>query len=453
LTLLLATYANEGVQAAQDLWWKHLRHQDPALTAHVEGRLARVGDPAELKCTDFGNAERLVLRYGQDLRYCYPWKTWLVWDGQRWAMDRTGEVERRAKATVQGIYAEAAECQERERRERLAKWAVTSEAGRHLKEMVTQAQSEFGITVLPEALDHDPWLFNVQNGTLDLRTGQLRAHRREDLLTKLAPVRYDPRATCPQWLQFLHDIMAGKTVMVDYLQRAVGYSLTGSVREQCFFFCYGTGDNGKSTFLEVLLALTGPYGMQAVRELLMVRHHDAHPTERADLYQKRLVATVEVDHGARLSEALVKLLTGGERVRARRMHENFWEFDPTHKFWLAANHKPIIRGTDDAIWRRPRLIPFTVKIPAEKKDTTLPEKLKAELPGILRGPSRAACAGKSRACRTHLRSWRPGVRIVTKWMSWGNSWRNAAPSSCHDRRSRRNRRYSIKPTATMPGIT
>jgi putative DNA primase/helicase len=178
--------------------------------------------------------------------------------------------------------------------------------------------------------------------------------------------------------------MAGNIALIDYLQRAVGYSLTGSVREQVFFFCYGTGQNGKSTFLEVLLALCGPYGMQAVRELLMARRHESHPTERADLYQKRLVATVEVDAGGRLNEGLVKLLTGGERVRARRMHENFWEFDPTHKFWLAANHKPVIKGTDDAVWRRPRLIPFTVKITDAKKDTALAEKLKAELPGILR---------------------------------------------------------------------
>jgi putative DNA primase/helicase len=382
--IALLSLAYQDGHAAVVQLWDQLRHEDPELTAAVEGGLFRTTDPTQLQCTDLGNAERLVLRHGQDLRYCVPWHGWLVWDGRHWRRDDTLEVEQRAKATVQGIYAEAADIPDRERRERLAKWAVTSEADKHLKAMVSQARSQPGIPVRPEELDRDLWLLNVLNGTLDLRTGELRPHRREALMTKLIPVTYDPRATCRQWGQFLHRIMDKKTALIDYLQRAVGYSLTGSVQEQCFFFCYGTGQNGKSTFLEILLTLVGPYGMQAVRELLMVRRHEAHPTERADLYQKRLVATVEIDAGGRLSEALVKLLTGGERVRARRMREDFWEFDPTHKFWLAANHKPVIRGTDDAIWRRPRLIPFTVKIPEAERDPTLAEKLKGELPGILR---------------------------------------------------------------------
>ncbi len=263
------------------------------------------------------------------------------------------------------------------------KWALKSESAPRLHAMVTLAESEPMIPVLPHQLDANSWLLNCLNGTLELRTGTLREHRREDLLTKCCPVEYDAEATCPRWIAFLSDVMAGNQALMDYLQRAVGYSLTGSVEEQCLFFLYGTGQNGKSTFLGVLQAMLGDYAMQAIPELLIVRGNEQHPTERADLFGKRLVTTIEVESGKRLAEALVKQLTGGDRIRARRMREDFWEFEPTHKIWLAANHKPVIRGQDHAIWRRIRLIPFTVKIPDEKKDPTLFDKLKGELPGVL----------------------------------------------------------------------
>ncbi len=263
------------------------------------------------------------------------------------------------------------------------KWALESEFAPRLKAMIELAKSEPRIPLLPRQLDANPWLLNCLNGTLDLHTGTLRQHRREDLLTKLCPVEYDANAPCPQWMAFLSDVMSRNQALIDYLQRAVGYSLTGNVAEQCLFFLYGTGQNGKSTFLGTIQAMLGDYAMQAIAELLMVRANEQHPTERADLFGIRFVATIEVESGKRLAEALVKQLTGGDRMRARRMREDFWEFEPTHKIWLAANHKPVIRGQDYAIWRRIRLIPFTVKIPDEKKDATLPDKLKAERPGIL----------------------------------------------------------------------
>jgi putative DNA primase/helicase len=251
------------------------------------------------------------------------------------------------------------------------------------KAMIRLAQSQPGIAMRPDELDRDPWLLNCLNGTLDLRSSAVRRHRREDLLTNICPVAYDRTAECPQWRQFLRDIMDGNEALITYLQRAVGYSLTGSVEEQCLFFLYGSGQNGKSTFLGVILALLAAYAMQTIPELLMVRSHEQHPTERADLFGKRFVATIEVESGKYLAEALVKQLTGGDRIRARRMREDFWEFEPTHKIWLAANHKPLVRGRDYAIWRRIRLIPFTVKIDDNKKDPKLLDKLKAELPGIL----------------------------------------------------------------------
>ena len=177
--------------------------------------------------------------------------------------------------------------------------------------------------------------------------------------------------------------MAGNTNLISYMQRVAGYGLTGDVSEQALWFFHGEGANGKSTYLGALLAMLGDYGMQAVSDLLMVKKHESHPTERADLFGKRFVATIETEEGKRLAESLMKQVSGGDKVRARKMKKDFFEFSPTHKIALAANHKPVITGTDHAVWRRIKLVPFAVKIPEEEKDKDLPEKLKAELPGIL----------------------------------------------------------------------
>jgi putative DNA primase/helicase len=232
-------------------------------------------------------------------------------------------------------------------------------------------------------MDRDGWLFNVVNGTIDLQTGQLREHRREDLITKMAPVAFDANATCPSWDRFMLEIMDDNKDLVGYLQRAVGYAMTADVREQVLFFLYGTGSNGKSTFIDIVLSLLGDYGMQSIPELLMVRQGEAHPTERADLFGRRFVACIEAEEGKRMAESLLKQLTGGDRIRARKCKQDFFEFAPTHKLFLAANHKPGIRGQDFAIWRRIKMIPFTVTFGDDRKDKGLPAKLRAELPGIL----------------------------------------------------------------------
>jgi putative DNA primase/helicase len=252
-----------------------------------------------------------------------------------------------------------------------------------IKAAVDLARSEVGIPIVPAKLDAPPWLLNVINGTLDLRTGQLRRHSQDDMLTKLASATYDPTARCPTWERFLSRIMAGRQALIDYLQRAVGYSLTGSVREQVLFFLHGEGANGKSTFLEAIKYVMGEYASTAAPDLLLVRQGEPHPTQLADLHGRRFVSTVEVDDGRRLAESLVKQLTGGDGVKARRMREDFWEIMPTWKIWLAANHRPEIRGNDHAIWRRIRLVPFDVRIPPDEQDKDLLDKLKAEAPGIL----------------------------------------------------------------------
>ena len=346
-----------------------------------EAELASAVDT--FKHTDVGNAERLVARHGRDLHYCYDWGRWLVWDGRRWRKDASGEVYRRAKETIRNLYKLAADELDSDRRKMLVEHAhKTEKTYSRVSAMVNAAQSEPGIAVAPDRLDVDPWLFNCENGTLDLRTGQLRPHDRADLLSKLAPVAYIPRGICPRWTSFLERILPDPDVR-RYLQKCVGYWLTGSRQVQELWFFHGGGSNGKSTLLNTLLEMMGEYGKQAAPNLLVVDNHDRHPTELADLMGARFIASIEVEEGKRLAEALVKQMTGGDKIKARYVRQDFFEFWPTHKIVVAANHKPRVRGTDYAIWRRIRLIPFTVTIGEDEKDETLPEKLRAELPGIL----------------------------------------------------------------------
>jgi putative DNA primase/helicase len=333
-------------------------------------------------CTDQGNAERLADRHGANLRYCYPWGKWLVYDGTRWRVDDRGAVVRLAKETVRAIFEEAKEAQDDETAKQLGKWAISSQSESKLRAMISLAQSEPGVPVLPEELDTSKDLLNVLNGTIDLRTGELREHRREDLITKIAPVEYDPDAKAPAWAATLERALPSPAVR-SFFKKLCGYALTGDVSEQMLPVLYGTGANGKSTVLNALLAVVGDYGMQAAPDLLVAKK-GAHPTELADLFGMRLVASIEVEDGSRLAESLVKQLTGGDRVKARRMRQDFWEFEPTHKVLMACNHKPQIKGTDNAIWRRIRLVPFTETIPPAEQDKHLPDKLRAEKAGILR---------------------------------------------------------------------
>ncbi len=334
--------------------------------------------PERFNLTDLGNAARLIAHHGQDLRYCYPWGVWLIWDSRRWAVDETGEIHRRAKQTVAGIYREASEAEDKHR-EDLAKHAMRSEAEARIQAMISLAKSE--VPIMPQALDASPWLLNTTNGTVNLKTGELLEHRREDLITKIAPVEYDPLASASTWAATLERVLPSAEVRA-FFKRLCGYAISGDVSEHVLPVLYGTGANGKSTILNALLEAAGEYGMQAAPDLLIAKR-GGHPTEVADLFGMRVVASIEVEDGRRLAEALVKSLTGGDKVRARRMRQDFWQFDPTHTAFLCTNHKPEIRGTDAGIWRRIRLIPFTETIAPAEQDKRLPTKLRAELPGIL----------------------------------------------------------------------
>jgi putative DNA primase/helicase len=342
--------------------------------------------------TDLGNARRFVAQHGADVRYVAEWG-WMVWDGRRWTLDRTGAVMRKAKATVLAIADEVLAAGEPKLAEKIRGWARASEGRSRLEALIVLAQSEPGIPAQPEAFDTHDWLLTCRNGTLDLRTGQLQPHEREALLTRLVEIDYDPTAECPTWTAFLDRIMAGSEALIAYLQRAVGYALTGSTGEQAMFLLYGTGANGKSTFLEALRDLFGDYGRQTDPATFLARQNsDRIPNDIARLAGARFVSAIEVDEGRRLSEVLVKQVISGDTLTARFLNREFFEFRARFKLFLAANHKPVIRGTDEGIWRRIRLIPFTVTIPKAERDKTLPEHLRAELPGILAWAVRGCAA-------------------------------------------------------------
>ena len=339
------------------------------------------------RLTDMGNALRLVNLHGRDLRYIPEFRKWLVWDGGRWLMDEDGEIMRRAKNTASAIYLEAknaAEASEQGMADKLASHASKTQSANRIKAMIELAQSEPGIPVRTTELDQDNYLLGVTNGVINLRTGALREPRQEDHITKQAHVAYEPNAQAPLFIAFLKRIMGGNQALVDFIQRAIGYSLTGDTGEQCLFFLHGSGANGKSTLLNAIKELLGDYAMQCPAETLMVKQSGGNiPNDIARLRGARFVATSETEDGRRFAESMIKQLTGGDVIAARFLFAEYFEFTPNFKIWLGANHKPVIRGDDYAIWRRIRLVPFTVTIPPEERDKNLPEKLRNEYPGIL----------------------------------------------------------------------
>ncbi|AHG92147.1 phage/plasmid primase, P4 family (plasmid) [Gemmatirosa kalamazoonensis] len=346
--------------------------------------VAVLSDVATFNPTDLGNAERLVARHGADLHYVPAWKRWLVWDGRRWAVDDTQRIHQLAKETVRAILEEARDAATRDEAELLAKHAIASESNGRIGAMIERAQCEEGIPARPTDFDADPDLLTLANGTLDLRTGRLRPHAREDRITKLVDIRLEADARCPTWLAFLERIMGGDQDMIGFLQRAIGYSLTGHTREQCMFLMHGTGSNGKSKFLQVLRWLVGDAAVAADFATFLDRGRDSGPrNDVARLLGARVVTASEANEGQRLAEGLIKSVTGDDVVSARYLYSEAFEFKPTFKLWLAANHKPVVRGTDDGIWRRVRLVPFEVTIPPEEQDHELDAKLQGELPGIL----------------------------------------------------------------------
>lgn len=321
--------------------------------------------PQPKSSNDLGNAEKLIERFGHEIRFCLETKRWYVYRRGRWIQDSGGRLFRMAFKIAKST-----------KEEKLA-----SKGG--LKAMIELARWFPGICMPVGAMDSDPWLLNCQNGTLDLRTGELRPHDPSDLITKMSPVKFEPDATCPVWADTIEKIMGVDQDKIDFLKRVFGYSLTGLTTEQCLFVFYGSGANGKSTLLEVFRELLAGYAMHTTTASLLGSSGSPIRNDLARLNGSRFVSAVEVGMGKKLDEALVKQLTGGDQVTARFLYNEFFEYKPQFKLFIAANHKPEIKGVDHGIWRRIHLIPFDVTIPPEEIDRDLPNTLRAELAGIL----------------------------------------------------------------------
>ena len=335
----------------------------------------------QLTDTDIANGRRLALRHGQDLRFT-PERKWFVWDGRRWAADdKEIQTQARAKEAMLAIFDEVKDALDYKA---VVAHARRSQSKRAVEAAVWLARSEPGIFARLTAFDADPWLLNVANGTLNLKTGQLKSHAREDLNSNLIEINYDKEAQCELWDAFLWRVLDRNDELYAYLKRFVGYLLVGDTRDQSLHFFYGTGGNGKTVFCDILLRLLGDYALVASPDLIMFKRHSGIPNDVARLRGMRAALMNETSQGARFDEAKLKDLTGGDKLTARFLNQEFFDFKPTHRLIIRGNHKPAINGTDEGIWRRLRLIPFTVQIQPEEKDEDLPRKLEAELPGILK---------------------------------------------------------------------
>jgi putative DNA primase/helicase len=298
-------------------------------------------------------------------------------------VDEAEEIKELAKKTVRWIYNEAYHHDDVNKRQDLSHHAYKSESSHRISSMINLAQSDSNVAIRPDEFDKDIFLLNCANGVLDLRTGHLGPHQKEDYLTKMIHIEFDEDSACPQWLAFLEKIMNGNADLIGFLQRATGYALTGDCSEQCLFILFGSGANGKSTFLRTVGFLTGDYGQQTATETLLVKQKGAIPNDIARLKGARFITASEAEAEQRLAESLIKQMTGNDIISARFLHQEWFDFEPTYKIFIGTNHKPVIKGTDYAIWRRIRLIPFEVTIPENERDRMLLNKLKGELPGIL----------------------------------------------------------------------
>ena len=359
---------------------------DPAEVASIAASVMRyaAADPDKLlkSLTDTGNAARFSSRYSDSVRYVFG-MGWVVWDGSRWHRDQQDHVMELAKKLAMSIHQETAAIDNAGIRDAIVKHAKASLQAPKLKAMIELAQSEPALAAQPLQLDADDMLLGVANGVVNLKTGKLRAAHRDDLMTMYSPIVFDSSAQCPQFVSFIDQVTGNDKQLAKYLQRMVGYCLTGLTVEQCLFFFYGKGANGKSTFLNVIKALVGAdLAKQTPTETLMVKRTSA-TNDIARLQNVRIVIANEVEDGALLAESLIKNMTGGEAMAARFHYREYFDFVPKFKLFIAGNHKPTIRGRDEGIWRRIRLVPFEVTIPKAKRDKHLQDKLFKELPGIL----------------------------------------------------------------------
>lgn len=340
---------------------------------------------AEFAFTDLGNAERFLKDHSQDVRYCFIWEKWLSWDGKRWAIDDTAELIRKAHTSVRNIYIEASNAKDDEKRKEVAKHALRSEARSRIENMLHSAKPY--VPVRPDELDCHPMLLNVSNGVIDLTSGNLLPHKQEHMITKLVEVDFQPEAECPKFLDFLNLITGGDQELIYFIQKAIGYSLTGRTDEHCLFFLFGLGQNGKTTFLEAFRRLLNDYAQRIDIEALMQNWNlgTAANPHVASMAGSRFVLASEIAENRKLNESLLKDLTGGDSLTARFLFSNPFTFTPMHKLWIFGNYKPNVSGTDWGFWRRMRVVPFNVTIPEDVRRpmSEVLDEFEDEMPGIL----------------------------------------------------------------------
>ena len=333
--------------------------------------------------TDAGNAELFAALYGHILRFDHARNRWLIWEEHRWAPDSDGEVRRLAKKAARVRYRTALDIEDLDLRGKTASSAVRSESRQRLDACLALARSEHPIADSGMTWDPDPYLLGVANGVVDLRTGMIRSGHPDDRLTMQVPVQYHVKAECPRWQQFLHQVFQRDEELIGFVQRALGYSLTGSVREQVLFLCHGTGSNGKSVFLDMLRNVLGDYAMNIPFTVLELQQRPSLTNDLASMAGRRLVTSSETNESTRLNEARIKALTGGDPITARFLYSESFTYEPVAKFWLAVNHLPRVRDDSYGFWRRVRVLPFNEQFTGDDADKGLPFKLLEELPGIL----------------------------------------------------------------------
>lgn len=340
-------------------------------------------------CTDYGNSDRFINRHGLNTKYCSAFDAWFIWTPKegRWKRDTVSMIQELAKETVRGIFDEANRLPDGDKKQTdLIKWAFECETTSHTNAILKLSQSDPWVVATPEMFDVDPLKINMANCVYNLGTHQPEPHSKQQLITKTTGIQYDPAAKCPIWLKFLNRIFQGhpdKDEVIRFIQRGLGYSLTGKTNEQVLFLLYGQGQNGKSVLLGTFIALLGEYAHTADSSSFTTARSERVRDDLAGWVGKRLIKSSEVTKTAVLDEELIKKLTGEDAITARHLYEKEITYTPTYKLWLAFNHKPEIRDATFSMWRRVLLVPFTEIIPEKEQDKKLAENLIAhELPGI-----------------------------------------------------------------------
>jgi putative DNA primase/helicase len=334
--------------------------------------------------TDFGNAEMFAVLHATRVRFDHKQQRWLIWVGDRlrWLEDREKRVRLLMRETVRHRAKNALRLPEDDENTKPEiRFALASEDRHRIDAALELAKSLPSISEAGDGWDANPWLFGVDNGIVDLKTGEVREEVPEDRITKHSSVPFDPQAKCARFERFLREVFDDDIALVEYIQRMVGYCLTGSVEEQCLFCWYGSGANGKTTLSEVLRYILGDHSVNLAFSALEMKNRSSN--DLVALAGARLATAAETNEGVRLNEARIKVLTGGDPITARKLYHEAFTFEPTHKLLLAFNHKPIIADDSEGMWRRVRLIPFTRQFTTEEQDRDLPGALRVEAPGIL----------------------------------------------------------------------